>query len=423
LNNATFDNVAVGTSTVVGAPVPTVNASNFTSNVQITFSGYNRPETLNNFPVLVRLGTNIPGFSYSQFASPAGNDLRFAIPGSALEIPYEINQWNTNGISTIWVQMPALSGTNDAILACWGNPAQTNAPGYSTNGTVWVPPISPAPYDLVYHLEGSGFPYFDSTLQYPAVSGTAPGSTGGIIGSAGNFTRAPYLDAGSVNLGNAFTLSAWVNVSSSVSDIQCIWANGPGVSGSAEVFFYVNDYKTSDGALILATGNGSTAGNLVAPAGSVSLNQWHLVTAVVDRTDGAAQLYVDGNSVASGAVRNDFPTSNDMDLGRDTGGTFAFLGSLDESRIHSGLESSNWVWASYMTVAANSSLESYSSVSSAPVSLNIQNVGSGAILVWPRGTLQSATQITGPYNDVPDATSPYTNIMSGTQQFFRIRVQ
>jgi hypothetical protein len=425
LNTAAFTNVAVGPTTVVGMPAPVVNALNYTSSLKITFGGYNRPETLNDFPVLVRLGTNVPGFSYSQFASPAGNDLRFTSSGSALEIPYEINQWNTNGISTVWVQVPALSGTNDAIWAYWGNPGETNAPNYTTNGAVWVPTGlgSVTPFDLVYHLEQNGFPYFDSTLQYPATNGAAPGSNNGIIGSCGSFTRAPYLDAGSVNLGNAFTLSAWVNVSSGVSDIQCIWANGTGVAASAQVFFYVNDYKTSDGALILATGNGSTAGNLVAPAGSVSLNQWHLVTAAVDRADGAAQLYVDGSPVAAGAIRNDFPNNNDMELGRDTGGTFAFLGSLDEARIHAGLESSNWVWASYMTAAANSSFENYSAVSSPVVMLNIQSSGGNVILAWPAGTLQSASQVTGPYSNIPGVTSPFTNPVSGTQQFFRVRVQ
>ena len=424
LNTAVFDNVAVGPGTVVGMPVPMVSTSNYTSSVKITFSGYNRSETLNDFPVLVRLGTNVPGFSYSQFASPAGNDLRFTCSGST-EIPYEINQWNTNGISTVWVQVPALSGTNDAILAYWGNSGGTNAPNYTTNGAVWVPAGagSSTPFDLVYHLEQNGFPYFDSTLQYPAISGAAPGLTNGMIGSGDYFTRAPYLDAGTVNLGNAFTLSAWANVSSGVSDIQCIWANGPGVSASTEVFFYVNDYKTSDGALVLATGNGSTTGNLVAPAGSVSLNQWHLVTAAVDRADGAAQLYVDGNLVASGAVRNDFSNNNDTELGRDTGGTFAFLGSLDEARIHSGLESSNWVWASYMTVAANSSFENYSSVTPSVLTLNIQNSGGPVILTWPSGTLQYASQAAGPYSDMVGVTSPYTNIVSGIQQFFRVRIQ
>ena len=48
------------------------------------------------------------------------------------------------------------------------------------------------------------------------------------------------------------------------------------------------------------------------------------MTAVVDRTDGAAQLYVDGNQVASGAALTDFPINTDMDLGQDNGNSFQF---------------------------------------------------------------------------------------------------
>ena len=55
----------------------TLNPPDFGSRLKITFSGYNRGETLLNFPVLVNLSTNLPGFSYRQFASPTGGDLRF----------------------------------------------------------------------------------------------------------------------------------------------------------------------------------------------------------------------------------------------------------------------------------------------------------------------------------------------------------
>jgi hypothetical protein len=143
----------------------------------------------------------------------------------------------------------------------------------------------------------------------------------------------------------------------------------------------------------------------------------------VDRFNGVATLYVDGNQVASGAIRNDFANASDMELARDTGGTFAFLGSLDEARIHSSLESSNWVWASYMTVAANTSWENYSAVGSPAVSLGIQISSGNVVLTWPQGTLQSAAQITGPFNDMPGAASPYTNSVPGTRQYFRVRVR
>jgi hypothetical protein len=411
------------TAAIVGIPIPSLNPADFGSQLKITFSGYNRPETLRNFQVLVKLGTNIPGFSYAQFASAQGADLRFTDAGGTREIPYEINQWNPGGISTVWVQLPALSGTNDFIRAYWGNSSGVMAPAYSTNGSVWLPPAFEglSPFEAVYHLEQTAPPYLDSTLQYPATTSIAPGLTSGVVAAAGSFTRTPYLDAGSVNLGDQFTLSSWVNVSSSVSDIQCIWANGPGVANSAEIFFYVNSYKTSDGTLILTSGNGSAGTQLKSAAGAVGLDQWHLVTAAVDRADALATLYVDGNQVASGTVRNDFPINNDMDLARDTGGSFAFSGSLDEARIRSGLSSPNWIWASYMTVAQNSAFETYSPVSDF-VMIGVERFGNQIVLTWPVGTLQSAEQPTGPYDDVPGAMSPYTNSVSQAQQFYRVRM-
>lgn len=416
------------TATVVGVPVPTVQPTNFNSRLKITFAGYNRNETLQDFPVLVRLSTNLPGFSYAGFASPTGGDLRFADADGTRELPYEVDQWNdSNGVSSVWVQVPQLSGTNDFIWAYWGNPGDVTPPDYSTNGEVWVPPAfqSLPGYDVVYHLKEGGFPYFDSTLQYPALTGNAPTPAMGVVGNGQSFNQSGFLDAGQVNVGNAFTLSAWVNVSSSVNNIQGIWANGPGGYSSDHVVLYVNDYQTSDGALILGTGNGSAGTQWGTATGAVSFDQWHFVTAAVDRADGTATLYVDGSPEASGAIRTDCPTNTDMNLGRFTDGAFALKGQIDEARIQSGIESSNWVWASYMTVASNSVFSTYSAVTNTvplSVEITIQAAGDKVILTWPSGTLQSAGSVAGPYNDLPSATSPYTNTVSGDQQFYRVRV-
>src|SRR5262249_22646518 len=111
--------------------------ANFTDKVKITFSGYNRTETLHDFPVLVKLSTSLTGFNYAHFASGSGGDLRFTDATGTRVIPSEIDEWNPGGVSTVWVQVPALSGSSDYIWAYWGNPADTNLP-VSTN--VWVPP-------------------------------------------------------------------------------------------------------------------------------------------------------------------------------------------------------------------------------------------------------------------------------------------
>ncbi|HEY1789126.1 MAG TPA: DUF2341 domain-containing protein, partial [Verrucomicrobiae bacterium] len=420
--------VTSSTASVTGEAVTYVNATNFNSKLKIAFSGYNRAETLQDFPVLVNLSTSLTGFSYGGFAGANGSDLRFADASGTRELPYEINNWNPNGTSAVWVQVPALTGTNTFIWAYWGNASGTTPPAYTTNGAVWLPPTfqSLPPYLAVYHIEQTNFPYLDSTLQYPADIGNAPIPSTGLIGEDGTFANSQYLDAGNVNLGNGFTLSAWVNVSPSAGNIVGIWANGPGGYTSSEVGLFVNDYNTGDGALLFGSGDGATGAQPETGTGVVSLGQWHLVTAAVNRTAGTVQLYVDGAFKTSGGTVTDFPTNTDMNLGRFNTGSFAFQGMIDEARIHGGIDDSNWVWADYMTVQSNGVFSAYSTVTNSitlPITLSIKYSGNDVILTWPTGTLQSATQLNGTFNTVAGATSPYTNAATGGEQFYRIQAQ
>ena len=129
-----------------------LNPADYGSRMKISFRGYNRGETLVNFPVLVTLGASLPGFSYRQFASPSGGDLRFADAGGLTALPFETDEWNTNSVSSVWVRVPQLSSTNDFIWAYWGNPMATGPPASSTNGSVWS-----SDHLLVYHLKENGF--------------------------------------------------------------------------------------------------------------------------------------------------------------------------------------------------------------------------------------------------------------------------
>lgn len=419
------------TGTVVGVPITTLNPSNYTSNLKITFTGYNRDETLLDFPVLVRLGTNLSGFSYGQFASPTGGDLRFADSSGTRELPYDLDQWNdANGVSSVWVQVPQLSGTNDFIWAYWGNPNATTPPAYTTNGSVWVPASFEdlPPYDIVYHLKETNFPYADSTQVYPALTGVAPAEAPGIVGSAEAFDGATtFLDSGVVStLGSTFTLSAWVNVSNSASSCQTIWANQKGGFGAAGFSFFVNFYQSANEQLLLDTGDGTNGKETSTAAGLVTFGNWHMVTAGIDATSSTVAFTVDGQPAGGGAVTPTFTQVADLNVGRFTNSALYYTGLIDEARIHSGIDSSNWVWASYMTVASNAEFSTYSSVTStAPpeVTLHIQYANGAAILTWSQGTLQSANEATGTYSNIPTATSPYTNVITGTQKFYRVKVQ
>jgi hypothetical protein len=55
--------------------------------------------------------------------------------------------------------------------------------------------------------------------------------------------------------------------------------------------------------------------------------------------------------------------------------------------------------------------------------LNIQQLGAAVVLTWPRGSLQQADFVNGPYANVLGATSPYTNAISGAQKFYRVLVK
>jgi hypothetical protein len=61
--------------------------------------------------------------------------------------------------------------------------------------------------------------------------------------------------------------------------------------------------------------------------------------------------------------------------------------------------------------------------SSAAPSVAMTRQGNNLVLTWPNGwTLQTATNATGPFQDMPEATSPYTNNMNNdAQRFFRMK--
>ena len=89
----------------------------------IRFGGYAGASTLTNFPALVKLwdGCGNNRFRYRD-CLPDGEDLLFTDEGGAI-LQHEIESWNTNGESHIWVQIPALvRGTQ--ITASWKNPAR-----------------------------------------------------------------------------------------------------------------------------------------------------------------------------------------------------------------------------------------------------------------------------------------------------------
>ena len=401
----------------------TLNPADYGSRMQITFAGYNRASTLTNFPALIRLTPGVGGFSYAQFASASGGDLRFTDASGSKVLPAEIDEWNTNGTSLVWVRVPVLSGPGDSIWACWGNAAATNLPLASTDGEVWLDN-----YALVWHLKDTNFPYANSTLTYPGIDGTAPGTAAGVIGKGATFPvgSPASISPGSLNLSNTFTISAWVNVTNTASSIQTIWAN-KGASNSNGFAFYVNGFNTSDQRLEFASGTSpvkaTTGTNLV------TYDQWHHVSAVVNVVSGKATLYVDGvNQTVSSNIAPAIVTQAPIYLGSyapDANFRYYFKGLMDEARIETATRSADWIWASYMTSATNSSLATHASVVRSQPQLNLQTgaTGPGVNLVfnWPASgigfVLQTATNLVPPVAWTTMTNAPVLNTSNGVPQW------
>ena len=372
----------------------------FGSRMKISFAGYTRGEPLRNFPALVTFNTNTPGFDYQQFASPTGGDLRFANATGTAFIPHEIDEWNTNGVSSVWVQVPWLSGTNDSIGAFWGNPAATNPPATSTNGAVWS-----EDYELVWHLRESGLPHADSTLKHPAASGNNPAWTKeGAVGHAGVFNgTSSYLNAGTINLGDHFTLSAWMKVDSTANSIQTLWGNKSGGFAMDGVALFVNSWETRDQLLLLETGNGTSGAIAVTPTNVASFNEWHHVAATVDRSAGVARLFLDGiDRTSLSPALTDFANQRSVTFGAFADHLFCFKGLLDEARIETETRSMNWVWASWMTVASHEAFTTYEPVSRQRPSLTLSIQDGTAQVNWPGSgvgfQLYAATNLAPPVN-------------------------
>ena len=99
---------------------------------------------LTNFPVAVRISAaRIKGFRYSDIASP--DDLLFSSTESKAPYPFEVETWNPDGESVVWVRLPLVC-TNTQFRMSFNLPPNRPANPESTN--VW----SAANYRGVWHM-------------------------------------------------------------------------------------------------------------------------------------------------------------------------------------------------------------------------------------------------------------------------------
>ena len=339
-----------------------VDWSQYAQSYKIVFSGYTGRETLTNFPALVRLSAS-RGFDYAECASE-GADLRFSDAAGNL-IPHEIDTWDANGESLVWVKVPLLEKDTSIVAHCGcdGTPAPVTASDVWTNGYVGV-----------WHLGKAGsLTQADSTSNHidfacanfdatDKVDLSAPGCVGGAVGFDTNGSKKGGLIAQDPsNKLTGFTdatFEMWLcptNIDTSANRAILSKRNG------SEASYYLYWEKNTGAAKMLFSTTGETVSHGTAST-AVTTGAWtHLAVVRTGATGGYVQYYDGGspwthtpnNTTPVGALYANSETAIDLVLGNDKNNftTTAFPGLIDELRISSVARSADWVKATHDCMA------------------------------------------------------------------------
>ncbi|MEM7391614.1 MAG: DUF2341 domain-containing protein, partial [Verrucomicrobiota bacterium] len=333
----------------------------FERTVEISFCGYDRTETLTNFPALVVLNTNIAGFSYEDFRSTNGYDLRFTSGDRSEILPYEIESWDTNGHSHVWVQVPELTN-NASIQAYWGG-ANTNREAYTTNGATWS-----EGFEAVWHmsqtggaiqLDSSGNGNHAIPVNYDGDEDT----TNSLAGPGQAFDGSDYLAITNLfydtaNEIQAITVSGWIRTTDTGDQILASFDR-------SDYWRLAFDSETGNN-VGWDTDSGATTDDL-RPTTVISDGLWHMLAGTYEAVAGTNKfILVDGVIVGatnahggvglgSGATRYGFiGNGSEATTFNGTASPADLInGDIDEFRISRVARSSNWLWAAWYTMVSN----------------------------------------------------------------------
>jgi len=301
-------------------------------------------QDLTDFPVLVRISpTTISGFSYADAASD-GSDVR-AFDSAGNLLPVEVDTWNTEGESLVWVKVSSFNASSTFNL-CWG---AKGTPPANNPGDVWTA------YAGVWHMNEASGAVADSTghglaaapkqntdVSIAVTDVGAPTGTGRQTATAAKKSYLSIPSYDSLALGAQFTIMGWAKMTSA--------------GGYMRFFSRKSEYRTNNG-WETEFDNGSSTRLSIRGASSSSfvatlptlMNAWvHVALAYNDST---ATVYANGASVGSGSLTT--PTDNNLplSLGCDSDGDESyFRGYMDEVRLYKGVIDAERLSAEYTSV-------------------------------------------------------------------------
>ena len=322
----------------------TVTPSAFTYSSSILVGGYTGSSALANFPLMIKLAENSPvGFSYADCEQTV---LRFADADGNI-LPHEIDTWNPNGTSVVWVRVPELSGTSTELTMYYGGSGDGVA---TVAGEVW----SASGYNAVWHFSGNGNDSVNG-LEPTTVTGS-PNFTDTNLGVGTAFYANGSSTIGFANddkwttlgEGSCLTVSLWAKYDSTSWNyarmISCMdaWSEAQG--------WEVTIQNAKDQITVGSSGS-SQYQYTATGVGPCSANAY---LTVVYRADKVAELYVNGNLTYSNSLNQVVKPTKTLWLASCKGSDNYWNGKLDEIRIHRAEESADWIKACYDTMTSES---------------------------------------------------------------------
>ncbi|MEM7392337.1 MAG: SdrD B-like domain-containing protein, partial [Verrucomicrobiota bacterium] len=345
-----------------------IDVGDWAQKMKITFCGYDTAGSLTNFPVLVLLDTSISNFSYGDFASASGFDLIFTGSGQTQALNYDVELWDTTGVSRVWVQVPLITDTGSCIFAYWGNPGSAFEKDYTTNGSTWS-----EGYVAVWHMNQTS--PRDASGNANHGFGQNVTTVPGILGDAVDFDGAGDDDIIDVVQRNKLPI-----YNNGINDEFTIegWINGPGGQANQRFFSEANSLNNTMFFNLLSSGGADALGRIfIRDDGGANILTPNTTLATFDDT----WRHFSFSRLNTGGANRDF--RHWIDGQEDTATVFTHVdatltannttlgamrrvaigqeidAALDEVRISCVPRASNWVWATYQTIASNSMFSCY----------------------------------------------------------------
>lgn len=284
-------------------------------------------------PVLVRLTP--ARFNYG-VASPDGSDLRFvASLDDGVALPHEIEHWEVNGTSLIWVRLPQLGGRPQGDTF-WLRYGVTDVDPWSDPRDVWS-----SGYVGVWHfgaLDDKG-QFADSTAEANPMVPDGLGTNYSLDVGPGGFGSALLIeeasglliaDDGALDLTTELSLEAWIRPST-----VSMTNNHREVVDKSGAYRLVSTNLTNGRPFVNLTEPGGEPVTATAPT-AARASTWTYMVGTYDGT--RLRLYLDGEQVNQSAPTIGAAlTTSAIQVGQ------RFAGRIDEVRISASHRESRWI--------------------------------------------------------------------------------